>query len=76
MTTEHLTAGVGNGHMQVRAIRRYRASQGQYFEVAAKLGRSLGAGESQLGDAEAPDALDNERGARLALMKHVFDSAA
>ncbi len=74
MTAENLAACVGNAHVQVGSVRRYGASEGQYFEVAAHLGRGDGSSESQLSDVEATDALDNEGRGQFALTQHVFDS--
>ncbi len=76
MPSEHLTARVGNGCMQVRAIYRYRAGQGQYLKIAAQRHRYFGACESQLRDAEAPDALEDERRGPLALTRRVLDGSA
>lgn len=73
MAAGYLTACVGNGHVQMCGIRRNRASQGQYFEVTAQFSRGVGTGESQLCNAETPDALDNEGCAQLSLTQRVFD---
>ncbi len=73
MTTEHSTARVGNRHVQMRSIRGYRPSKRQDFQIVAQLGRILIPGESQLGNAEAPDALDHESRPQVEPTQHVFE---
>lgn len=73
MAAGHLTARIGNAHVQMCAIGRDRAGQRQYFEVAAQLSRSLGTRESQLGHAETPNTLNHEGCVQLALTQYVFD---
>lgn len=62
--------------MQVRTIGGYRTGQSQNFKIAAQRRRSFGASESQLRDAEASDALEDERRGPLALTQRVLDGAA
>lgn len=73
MTTERSTARIGNRHVQMRSIRWYGPSERQDFQIVAQLSQILVSGKSQLGNAEAPDALDHEGRSQLDLRQHVFE---
>ncbi len=76
MTAEYLPARIRDRHVQMSAIGRDGACEGQYFEVAANFRRRLRASEPQCRNVEAADALDDEGRLQVALTKRLFDGDA
>ena len=60
MTAHHSTAGIGDAHVDVRAIARDRSVQSQDFKIAAQVVRLACTGQSQPRATEATDSRDNK----------------
>ena len=56
MTSPHSTAGIGDAHVEVRAVAGDRSVQGQDFKFAAQIVRLARTGQSQSRATEAADA--------------------
>jgi hypothetical protein len=76
VSAQHLPARIGYGHMQVRAIRRYRPSEREYLQIAAQPGCIVRACEAQLGDAQTANTLKHERGMYAELSQCVLQREA
>ncbi len=70
---EHSTARIGNRHVQMRSIRCYGPGERQDFQIVTQLSQILISGKSQLGNAEAPDALDHKGRLQFDLRQQVFE---
>lgn len=73
VTAEYSTARVAHRHMQMRAIGGNGPGEREDLQIVAQLGRLVVAGKSQLGNTEAPDALDREGRLHPGLTQDVFD---
>lgn len=76
MTAEHPTTGIGDGHVEMRAVRRHRPGDSQYFEVPTKFSREIGSGKPQLRDAKTADTLDDEGRAQRTFAQDGFNGGA